>query len=157
KDPPFLRCTAMQQDSKGLVLTWAPADRRVTLSELALAWRQNPEVHLPEALETVWHLSRAMSALDHLPKARFIVSPAQLFLSRSAEGREQWSVLLLPVEGAGLRDFATASPDTIAWLSGDDFVRRGMFDHAYVLGAALYYCLIADLYPAHLSQNERLH
>ena len=153
--PMFPRCTSSLENSDGFQITWnvGPVTR---LADLVTSWRANPAENLPVTLELVNRISHAFGELDGLRPVRFMLSPAQVYLSREESGHGRWIVLPLPLEGAGLNDFLQASEDSCAWLSGDELLRPALADRAYLLGAALYYCLVGDLFPPEIDRNERL-
>ena len=152
---PFLQSSGFQQDADGLALSW-PAGCRTGLPAIAAGWRKSPASAIAEALNLARIVGQAASELDHLGPQRFLLSPAQVFLCRDEAGRDCWGIATLPVQGATLADFASTSPDLLAWLSADEVLERAAIDRAYLTGAALYYCLIGDLFPEGLSQSERI-
>jgi hypothetical protein len=156
--PPFLRCSgSQQQDAEGVWLTWpAPAGRLSELTGLVPAWRREPARYFTLACDVVQCVRTAASELDHIYPLRFLLSPAQAFLHQAEGGGEQWTFLPLPVEGASFHDFATASEDASAWLAGDDLLRGAVTDRAYIIGAALYYCLVGDTFVSDLAPRPRV-
>ncbi len=152
---PFLPCGGLRRGEQGFSVVWpARGTVRQSLESLAPSWREAPERHLADALCAAACVSRAIGELQHLAPSRFLLSPAQVFLESSADGRQSWTVLPLPIETARFRDMATASPVLTSWLGGNDmFGARGP-DRAHILGAVLYHSLVGDTY---LPASSRIH
>ncbi len=157
KQIPFLPSSGFQLSSDGVVISWAAPGGQITpLPSLVAQWRKNPAIHIVCALDLLQNISRALSELDHLRTRRFLLSPAQAFLCEDTNEGRRWGLVALPVEGAGYAQFGESAPEVSAWISGDEFLQASVTDRAYRLGAALYYCLIGELFPEKLSRRERL-
>lgn len=154
--PPFLQCGGFRHDSDGFHLTW-PAARGEPkgLLDLVAQWRGYPAVHIPQVLDLGRFVYRASSELGHLRPLRFLFSPPQICRMTGESGQQQWMIVPLPLEGAGVSDFMAASELSTVWLSGDELLGIAPTDRCYLLGAVLYYCLVFDLYPHGVSHSER--
>lgn len=154
----FWLCSSFKQDAEALHLSYATPGQEVrALPEVCRQWREEPALYLGQALGLVRQLLQAMGELEHLGPLRFHLSPAQVFSVRDEAGKERWLVLPLPIEGAAFADFVRADEDCWAWLSADELLGAVHGDRAYMVGAALYYCLIAELFPKEMSRAERIH
>ena len=154
---PFLPGANAQRTQQGFSLRWpAQGGRRESLASLVPGWRETPARHVAEALAVAACVSRSIGELQHLGAHRFLLSPAQLFLETSADGRQAWSVVPLPIDSAQFRDMAAASPELTDWLGGDEILGRGGLDRTHMLAAILYHCLVGDPYAAAMSRDERL-
>lgn len=148
---------ARREDDEGLHLTYAKPWGVVTpLTRLVGLWRAEPAVALVRALELARHLLHVTGELEQLQPSRFPLSPAQVFAVKGEDGKENWLVLPLPLERTAFADFIRADEDYWAWLSADEMFGASRPDRAYMTGAALYYCLVAPLFPAEVSRAERV-
>jgi hypothetical protein len=155
--PPFLGGSAVARGEDGYALSWpAATGTRRPLAALAEDWRRAPAAHVADAIGAALAVSRAVGELQHLAPCQYLLSPAQLFLETDEDGRQRWTALPLPIDTVQLKDMAAASPLLIAWLSGDDLVRRSGGDRAYMMAAVLHHALIGDLFPADLPPMRRL-
>jgi hypothetical protein len=153
----FWLCSGFKQEAEALHLSYARAGHEVMrLPEVCRRWREEPSLHLGQALGLVRQLLQARSEMEHLGPHRLHLSPAQVFYVREESGRGGWRVMPLPVEGASFADFVHADEDCWAWLSADELLGIVNSDRAYMIGAALYYCLVADLFPEEASRTERI-
>ena len=158
RQEPFACCEGSSRSEGGLTLVWGgTGNARQSLIQLAPLWRESPALYLPRAIAAAQCVSRAIGELQHLAPARFLLSPAQVFVETCAEGRDKWVVAPLPFEAAQLKDIAGAAPATLAWLSGEDLLARREFDRAYMIGAVLHYALVGELFPQNLSTRQRIH
>jgi hypothetical protein len=155
--PFFLEFSDFQQQTDHLALYWKPHGVRVTpLTAIATEWRREPAVHLPEAIQLVQTIGRACRELDHLRPLRFLFSPAQVLLSIGEDGLRHWAFVPVPLNAATYADFATSSPDVLAWTAADEVLSIGQPDWGYLMASALHYCLVGESFPAHLPRNERI-
>jgi hypothetical protein len=154
--PVFLQCGGFRHDTDGFHLTW-PAVRGEPkgLLDLVAQWRGYPAVHIPQVLDLGNFVYRASSELCHLRPLRFLFSPPQICRLTGESGQQQWMIVPLPLEGAGVSDFVAASELSTVWLSGDELLGIGSTDRCFLLGAVLYYCLVSDLFPHDVSHGER--
>ncbi len=155
-DSPFLHSAGFQHESESLSLVWQSDGQCVGLPSIVQKWRQSPSTSIPAALALAGIVCRAARDLERLGPQRFLLSPAQVFLLYDDAGHERWGIAPLPLEGATYADFASASPDLLAWSSGDQLLQNGAIDLAYLAGATLYYCLIGEIFPEDLSRSERI-
>jgi len=125
------------------------------LTQFIAGWRAEPAIALGQALDLVQQLLQATGELEQLRPSRFPLSPVQVFAVRDEAGKQRWIVLPLPLEGAAFADFIRADEDCWAWLSADELLGELRTDRAYTIGAALYYCLIASLFPPYITRAER--
>jgi hypothetical protein len=146
-----------REDDEGLHLSYLKPPGSVTpLTRLVELWRAEPAVALARALELARHLLHVTGELEQLQSSRFPLSPAQVFAFKGEDGKECWLVLPLPLERTAFADFVRADEDYWAWLSADEMFSASRPDRAYMTGAALYYCLVAPLFPTELSRAERI-
>lgn len=144
------------EDAAGLHLRWLkPGGVACPLHRIVARWRQKPVTALPSALELTREVLRVAGELESLRPLRFLLSPAQVFSVQDGAGNEHWRVLPLPVEGAGLADFMQADEVFWTWLSAESLLKAAPADRGYMLGAAVYFCLVADLLPPAMSRSER--
>lgn len=153
----FWLSSPCREDDMGLHLTYPKPPGSVTpLTLMVKRWRAEPSVALVRALELARHLLHVTGELEQLQSSRFPLSPAQIFAVRGEDGKERWLVLPLPLERTAFADFIRADEDYWAWLSADEMFGTARSDRAYMTGAALYYCLVAPLFPAEVSRAERV-
>lgn len=153
----FWLCNNFKQDAEDLHLAYAkPASEVRPLTQVARQWRDEPALYLGQALALVRELLYATGELEQLRPLRFHLSPAQVFAVKDDDGKERWLVLPLPTADAAFADFMRADEDCWVWLSADDLLGAVHGDRAYTVGAALYYCLIAELFPKEISRAERI-
>lgn len=146
-----------REDDEGLHLSYLkPSGSVMPLTQMTERWRAEPAVALARSLELARHLLHVTGELEQLQSSRFPLSPAQVFAVRGEDGKERWLVLPLPLERTAFADLVRADEDYWAWLSADEMFGAPRPDRAYMAGAALYYCLVAPLFPAELSRAERV-
>jgi hypothetical protein len=154
---PFVGPPAIQRGELGYRLTWSGlAGTRQPLALLAQQWRREPAEHVAEAIAVALAVSRALGELQHLAPHAYLLSPVQVFLETSQDGRRRWSAAPLPIDAFAFKDMVVSSPELTMWLSGDNLVRRVATDRDYIVAAVLYYALIGDLYSTDLSPMRRL-
>jgi hypothetical protein len=146
-----------REDEEGLHLSYPKPPGSITpLTRMVELWRAEPAVALARALELARHLLHVTSELEQLQSSSFPLSPAQVFAFSGEDGKERWLVLPLPLERTAFADFVRADENYWAWLSADEMFGAARTDRAYMTGAALYYCLVAPLFPAEVSRAERV-
>lgn len=156
KDNFLLKLAIRDEDEQRWLLETSDARARTSLSALTTSWRRLPAAHLPAAVRLARSLGRAGRELAQLRPQRFLISPAQVFLALQEDGREAWELAVLPLASPSLEQFAKCSPDVLAWLSPDTLLANASVEWQYLMGAALYHCLVDDLYPHHLPLQERI-
>jgi hypothetical protein len=153
----FWLSSSFKQDAEGLHLSYAkPAHEVTPLTQVVRQWRDEPALYLGRVLDLARQLVHATGELEQLGPLGFHLSPVHIFSVRTEAGKEGWRVLPLPMEGATFADFVRADDDCWVWLSSDELLGAMRGDRAYALGATLYYCLIADLFPQEISRAERI-
>jgi hypothetical protein len=154
----FWLCADCRQEADGLRMTYAnPQAATVTpLKQLAPLWRQEPAVAVSRVLALARQLFSLADELGRGQSLSFSLSPVQVFVAGNEARKERYLVMPLPMGGATFADFIRADEDCWAWLSADELLGAVPRDRAYLIGAILFYCLVANLFPEEMSRSERV-
>lgn len=141
----------------GLSLHFAKSVSQVIpLAHLVARWRKEPAIYLLRALSLAQYLVTVTGLLEQLRPNRFPLSPAQVCCLVDEDGKERWTVLPIAAVGVDVADFVAADECSWIWLSSDELLGVAQSDKAYLMGAVLHYCLVADLFSCETDRAGRV-
>jgi hypothetical protein len=127
--------------------------KRIPFLDIIGTWQKNPQIQIP----VFSHLAKFLvSCSQQLRQAGIEVLPfSPLFLFYTLNSDDPWHLILLPIPGIKIGDWAQADPLSWQWISSKTVLEGSMPTESFLYASILHFCLSSDLFPELLTRQEK--
>lgn len=127
---------------------------RIPLTDIIGDWQKNLQIQFPVFI----HLAKfVVSCSQQLREAEITYLPfSPLFLFCTSNSNNTWQLLILPIPGIKIGDWAKADPLSWRWITSRTLLEGDVPNESFLFASILHFCFANDLFPELLTRQEKL-